>query len=189
MAAVEKEDPEQVRATQILVNLRYQKLWRWPEWVPMQPSGEASTSLGTASVAAKVMSSSGVACSSAGTVAGGVPPWRRLPEWVLMHLGEAYFSLARTVAAGVPERWPKANRSGSRGETSKELSKQGHAATAVAVAKGSSMPWSTEQERWQRPVVVALCYAAVVGSGSDPSTSAAPPKEPMKTPSPNSPLE
>ena len=32
-------------------------------------------------------------------------------------------------------------------------------------------------------------YVAVVGSGSDPSTSVAPAKEPMKTPSPNSPLD
>ena len=103
-----------------------------------------------------------------------------------MHSGEAYFSLGETVVAGVLERWPKAKRSGSRGETSKELTMQGHAAAA---AKGSGTPRSTEQERWRRPVVVALCYAAVVGSGSDTSTSAAPPKEPMKTPSPNSPLE
>jgi hypothetical protein len=73
MAAVEKEDPEQVGAAQILVNLRYMKLWRWSEWVPMQPSGEASSLLGTA---AKVMPPSGEACSSPGTVAAGVP----LPE-------------------------------------------------------------------------------------------------------------
>ena len=34
-----------------------------------------------------------------------------------------------------------------------------------------------------------LCYAAVAGSGSNPSTSPAPAKEPMKTPSPNSLLD
>lgn len=193
MAAVEKEDPEQVRAAQILVNLRYRKLRRWPEWVPMQPSGEASSSPPGTVAAAKVLMPSGEA-SSAGTVAAGVP-LRRRPERVSMQSGVASFSLAGTVAAGVPERWPKAKRSGSRGETSKELTEQGPAAAA---AKGSGAPRSSEQERCaempaasaqRRPVVAALCYAAVAGSGSGPSTSATPAKEPMKTPSPNTPLD
>ena len=195
MAAVEKEDIEQVRAAQILINLRYRKLQRWPEWVLMQPSDEASSSSGTTLVAAKVMPPSGEACSSVRTVAAAVPPQRQLPEWVSMHSSEAYFSLAGTIAAGVPERWPKAKRSRPRGETSNELPKHGHAAVA---AKGSGAPRSTEQERCaemraasaqRRTVVAALSYVAVVGSGSDPSTSVAPAKEPMKTPSPNSPLD
>ena len=135
MAAVEKEDPEQVHAAQILVNLRYRMLCRWPEWVPMQRWGEASSSPGTAPAAAKVMPTSGEACASAGTMVAGVPPQRRLPEQVSMHSSEAYFSLAGTVAVGVPERWPKAKRSGSRVETSKELPKQGHAATDAALPR------------------------------------------------------
>ncbi|CAD6259423.1 unnamed protein product [Miscanthus lutarioriparius] len=93
------------------------------------------------------------------------------------------------------ERWPKAKRSGSRGETSKELSEQGH---ATVTAKGSGVPRSSEQERCaempatsaqHRSVVAALCYAAVAGSETSPSTSAVPAKEPMKTSSPNTPLD
>ncbi|OQU86689.1 hypothetical protein SORBI_3003G128575 [Sorghum bicolor] len=144
MAVVEKEDPEEVRVVQILVNLRYRKLRRWSEWVSMQPSGEASSSPETALAAAKVMPSSGEVCSLTGTVVAGVPLRRWLLEQVSMHSGEAYFSLGETMVAGVPERWPKAKRSGSRGETSKELPKQGHAAAA---AKGSGTPRFTEQER------------------------------------------
>jgi len=158
----------------------------------MQP-GEASSSPPATVAAAKVMPPSGEA-SSAGTVAAGLP-LRRRPERVSMQSGEASFSLAGTVAAGVPERWPKAKRSGSRGQTSKELPQQGHA--AAAPAKGSGAPPSSEQERCaempaasaqRRPVVAALCYAAVAGSGPS-TTSAAPAKEPMKTPSPNTPLD
>ncbi|KXG25395.1 hypothetical protein SORBI_3007G170200 [Sorghum bicolor] len=162
--------------------------------VLMQPWGEASSAPGTAPATAKVMPTSGEACASAGTMVAGVPPRRRLPEQVSMHSSEAYFSLAGTVAVGVPERWPKAKRSGSRVETSKELPKQGHAATDAAAANGSGAPQSTEQERCaesaqQRPVLAVLCYAAVAGSGSDPSTSAVPAKETIKTPSPNSLLD
>lgn len=155
----------------------------------MQP-GEASTSARD-HVAAEVMRSG--EASSARTVAAGVPPLRKRPERASMQSGETSFSLAGTVAAGVPERWPKGKRSGARaGETSREP-EQGHA----AAAKGSGAS-SCEAERYaetpvasaqRQPVVAALCFAAVAAAGSGPSTSAKPAEEPMKTPSPKSPLD
>ena len=109
-----------------------------------------------------------------------------------MHSGEASFSLGGTVAAGC--------RSGGQ-----RLRDRGCVARRPRSCRSRAMPPSLSRDparrnplsrkgaprcqRHRRPVLATLCYTAMPRSGPNPSTSAAPAKEPVMTLSPNSSLD